>query len=688
MSQGFFSTASALLPGLDLDQLVVLLRRRLRALAARPAEVLLRLLGGLRLCRCLGAVGLDHHQSGAFEILLRIDARRLHAGGRGRCRLGFHRHGFFLLNGLLCLSGSRYRRILVAALAVPVPAMPAPAAALLVGFALGRALLLWLLGLWRSRRTLLLRPAIAARRLPIAALLEPARLRARLGHRRRLVRRDALDDRDLALALRLGFLARGFGLLGPLDQLVARRHVLHFVELFVPQPLHLVVRRLEVRVRHQHDVDLEPRLELLDLGALLVEQERGHVHRHLRVHRAGVLLHRLFLQDPQHVQRGRLGAADEAGAAAARAADVRGFFQRGLQPLARQLHQAEARDLADLHAGAVELQRVAQAVLDVALVALRFHVDEIDHDQAAEVAQPELAGDFVGRLQVRAQRGLLDVAAARGAGRVDVDGNQRLGVVDDDRAAGGQGDLARIGVLDLVLDLEAREQRHVVAVELDLADVARHHGLHEGAGLLVDFLGIDQDLADIGLEVVADRPDDEARLEVDEERLLRLVGRGAFDRAPQLHQVVQVPVQLLRRAADRRSAGDDAHAVGQLQLVERVAKLVAVFALDAPRDAAAARIVRHQDQVASRQADEGGQRGALAAALVLLDLDDQLLAFAQRILDAGAADVDVRLEIAAGDFLEREEPVPLLAVVDEGGFEAGLDAGDDAFVDVALALLP
>src|SRR5438552_2767118 len=658
--------ASALLPGLDLDQLVVLLRGRLLALAARPAEVL-RLLVGLRLCRCLGAVGLDHHQPGAFEILLRIDARRLRAGDRGGCRLGFHRPGFFPLNGLLCLNGSRYWRIFVAALAVPVPAMPAPAAALRIAFALGCSLLLWLLGLWRTRRTLLLlRPAIAARRLPIATLVEPALLlaiasaaalaalllvrsriaallgiasrlagrcwlrkaldgscgrrhrlglepaeeaiddscgrfarssvdggrgglglrrpdrglRACLGHRRRLIRRDALDDCDLAFALRLGLLAGSLGLLGPLDQLVARRHVFHFVELFVPQPLHLVVRRLEVRVRHQHDVDLQPRLELLDLGALLVEQERGHVHRHLRVHRAGVLLHRLFLQDPQHVQRGRLGAADEAGAAAARAADVRGFFQRGLQPL------------------------------------------------------------------------------------------------------------ARIAALDLVLDLEAREQRHVVAVELDLADVAWHHGLHEGAGLLVDLLGIDQDLADVGLEVVADRPDDEARLEVDEEWLLRGIRRGALDRAPQLHQVAQVPVQFLGRAADRCRAGDDAHAIGQLQLVERVAKLVAVFALDAARDAAAARVVRHQDQVAPGQADEGGQRGALRAALVLLDLDDQLLAFAQRILDAGAADVDVRLEIAAGDFLEREEPVPLLAVVDEGGFEAGLDAGDDALVDVALALLP
>src|SRR3989442_10176181 len=60
--------------------------------------------------------------------------------------------------------------------------MPASAAALLVAFALRRTLLLWLpwlLGLRRTRRTLLLlRPAIAARRLPIAALLEPALLLA------------------------------------------------------------------------------------------------------------------------------------------------------------------------------------------------------------------------------------------------------------------------------------------------------------------------------------------------------------------------------------------------------------------------------------------------------------------------------------------------------------------------------
>ena len=42
--------------------------------------------------------------------------------------------------------------------------------------------------------------------------------------------------------------------------------------------------------------------------------------------------------------------------------------------------------------------------------------------------------------------------------------------------------------------------------------------------------------------------------------------------------------------------------------------------------------------------------------------------------------------VLLGDFLEREEPVALGAVIDEYRFEGGLYAGDDSLVDVALAL--
>ena len=95
--------------------------------------------------------------------------------------------------------------------------------------------------------------------------------------------------------------------------------------------------------------------------------------------------------------------------------------------------------------------------------------------------------------------------------------DQRFGVIDDDRAARRQRHLPRVRGLDLVLDLEAREQRHVVLVELDARHVGRHHVAHELLRLLVDRFGVDQELADVRMEVVADRADDEARFLVDQD---------------------------------------------------------------------------------------------------------------------------------------------------------------------------
>ena len=111
-----------------------------------------------------------------------------------------------------------------------------------------------------------------------------------------------------------------------------------------------------------------------------------------------------------------------------------------------------------------------------------------------------------------------------------------------------------------------------------------------------------------------------------------------------------------------------------------------VVALDAAADAAAARVVRHQHDVAAGQRDEGGQRRALVAALFLLDLDQQFLAFPDRVADAGLGDRHALGEVALGDFLERQEAVAVFAVVDEAGFERRLDPRHHRLVDVALAL--
>ena len=161
---------------------------------------------------------------------------------------------------------------------------------------------------------------------------------------------------------------------------------------------------------------------------------------------------------------------------------------------------------------------VFQAILDFALVALVFHVDEIDDHQATQVTQAQLPRDFIGGFAVGVERGLLDVCSAGGAGRVDVDGNQGFGVVDDDRATRRQRDITSVSGFDLVLDLETRKQRHIVFMQLDLVDVVRHHVGHELPRLFVNRLGIDQNFADVGLEQIADRADDQATFLINQER--------------------------------------------------------------------------------------------------------------------------------------------------------------------------
>jgi hypothetical protein len=62
-------------------------------------------------------------------------------------------------------------------------------------------------------------------------------------------------------------------------------------------------------------------------------------------------------------------------------------------------------------------------------------------------------------------------------------------------------------------------------------------------------------------------------------------------------------------------------------------------------------------------------------------LDQQFLAFFQVFGDAAAVG-----QAGTGNFLERQKAVAFAAVIDECGFQAGLDAGDDTLVDIALAL--
>ena len=445
------------------------------------------------------------------------------------------------------------------------------------------------------------------------------------------------------------------------------------------------MRRVQRFVGDDHDRRIVALFDLAERATLFVEQVIGDFHRHLDQHLTGVVLHRMLFGETDDRQRQRFDAAHAAVAVAARADELAGFAEARTQALARHFHQAEFGNAAKLHAGAIVLERLREFVLDVALVLVRRHVDEVDHHQAAEIAQPHLPRDFFRSFEVGVERGFLDIAALGGARGVDVDGGQGFGLVDDQRAARRQAHGTLIGVLDLRFDLEAVEQGDFVDVLLELAQVLRHHLFDELFRLFVHLRRIDQDLADVGAHVVAQRTDDQPRFLIDQEGRCFLQ-RGFCNGLPDAEQVVEIPLQLFGVAADAGSADDDAHFIGDGQDVHRRLQRRAVVAFDPARDAAGGGRVRHQHHVAAGQRNECGQGGALVAALFLVHLDDDFLAFAQQFLDAGLVMVDAGLEVIAGDFLQRQEAVTLAAVFDEGGLERGFEPRDAAFVDVGLFL--
>src|SRR5690606_17713674 len=102
-----------------------------------------------------------------------------------------------------------------------------------------------------------------------------------------------------------------------------------------------------------------------------------------------------------------------------------------------------------------------------------------------------------------------DVAAFGGARRVDIDGYQGFGRVDDNGTARWQFHFTLEGGFDLAFDLEAIEQRNAVFVQLDLAGVLRHHLLDEAERLVLGFNAVDQYFADVLTQVIANGADDD-----------------------------------------------------------------------------------------------------------------------------------------------------------------------------------
>ena len=117
---------------------------------------------------------------------------------------------------------------------------------------------------------------------------------------------------------------------------------------------------------------------------------------------------------------------------------------------------------------AVGSHHLLHVVVEGLAVFVLGHIDEVDHDDAAHIAQPQLAGYLVGGAQVNLEGVCLLVLVGLGAvARVDVDDVQGLGVLDDDVGARLEGDGFSERRFYLSRDVEGVEDWLGLLVELD-----------------------------------------------------------------------------------------------------------------------------------------------------------------------------------------------------------------------------
>ena len=333
----------------------------------------------------------------------------------------------------------------------------------------------------------------------------------------------------------------------------------------------------------------------------------------------------------------------------------RRFQHPGAQPLAAHLHQPEARDPPDLDPRAIILQRVLHRFLDLPDVARLLHVDEVDDDQPGHVAQPKLASNLGRRLEVGREGGLFDIVLAGRPPRVDVDRHQRLGRVDDQIAARLQLDDRLVHRRQLVLDPVRLEQGRRFDVLLHPPDVARHQQFHEAAGRLEALLALDDHLIDVAVVKIADGALDEVAVAVDQRRR-RALQRLLADLVPEAGEIVEVALDFDLGALESSGPDDQPHCRRQVEVAHDRLQALAVGAVgNLPADPAAMRRVRHQHAIAAGQAQIGGQRRALVAALLLDDLDQQHLAALDDVLDLVAAAKRLALlpQLVSGRFVDR-----------------------------------
>src|SRR3989338_172187 len=170
--------------------------------------------------------------------------------------------------------------------------------------------------------------------------------------------------------------------------------------------------------------------------------------------------------------------------------------------LAGHLHQAQLGNADDIGLGVVALQLLLQGAQYLALVLFIFHVDEVDDDDPADIAQAQLASYRGSSFQIGLEDGLFQRAVADERTGIHINGAHRLGWINDQVTTGLERHLALQRLLDFILDAIQIEDRPFTRIVLQAVSDFRHQLINELSDLAEGFARIDANLLDFRVNQV------------------------------------------------------------------------------------------------------------------------------------------------------------------------------------------
>src|SRR6266581_3266840 len=420
---------------------------------------------------------------------------------------------------------------------------------------------------------------------------------------------------------------------GPLRHRVLLRHVSprrlrHHPELI--QAHHRVVADLELEASLLFELTKEVRLLLHEVERHLGVEPHGEL--------ALLVLGARPLERALHAANHHLRAEHAAGAMARRTLTSHRLPQRRAHPLAGHLDEAQLRHRERPRTGAVAAEVRAQLLEHLVAVAARLHVDEVDHDDAADVPQAQLPRHLARRFDVRLEDGALGVLLAGVPPSVHVDRRERLGRLDDQVATGRELYPRLEEVHDFRFDIVYVEQRRFGLVQLHPLDEVGLDLLEILHDLVVQHLRVDEQRVDLVREQVADDTAGQARLALQQRRGAHRAGLP-LDLFPDAVQVVDLALATLLGEVLGHGADDPAARAGVLgdELRDQVAQLGPLLAvLDLPGHADLGG-ERHVYEEPTCERDLRGDARSLGADRFLDDLDDARFAALQLVGDVRRA---------------------------------------------------